>query len=99
MVDVGAAYRGEEQAQLADQVNRYNAEQSQFANNLNAFNNLINGVSSGYGTTTTTVPQGSPIAGALGTAATTAGLMGSMGVPSSYAIPITAAAGMTGLMY
>ena len=98
LIDTGAAYRGELQAELADQVNRYNAEQSQYMNNLSAYNSLINGVAAPYSTTTATVPQGSPISTALGTAATTAALTSSMGVPSSYAIPITTAAGVTSLV-
>jgi hypothetical protein len=67
-------------------------------NNLSAYNSLINGVAAPYSTQTATVPQGSPISTALGTAATTASLTSSLGVPSTYAIPLTAATAATSFL-
>ncbi len=93
LIDVGAAYRGEEQAQLQDQINRYYGTASQFSNNLNAYNNLINGVTSGYNTTTAQAPQGSPIAGMLGGASMASGLTSNMGYTDPYSQAIAALGG------
>lgn len=76
LVDVGAAQRGELQAENQSYIDRYNAQQSRPWDQLSLYNNVIGGLGTGSGTQTTTGQQGSPLAGILGGGAVGAGLLG-----------------------
>jgi hypothetical protein len=79
---VGAAKRGEAQAELKANMDQYYAAQNAPKNALEYYNNLIHGVTAGAGGTQTTYgQQGSPIWQILGALATGAGGIGKfMGV-------------------
>lgn len=78
LLGVGAAKRGEAQSELKANMERYYAEQNAPKNALEFYNNLIHGVTSGAGGSTTTYgQQGSPIWQILGMLAGGAGAIGS----------------------
>jgi hypothetical protein len=79
LANVGSQYEANSQAQLQDQINRWNSEQMSPWNRLNLYSNAVNGVSQGgTSTTLTQLPQqsfgqriigGASAGGALGSMA------------------------------
>lgn len=78
LVDVGAAQRGELQAENQSYIDRYNAQQSRPWDQLSLYNNIIGGLAPGSGSQTVTGQKGSPLAGILGGGAVGAGLLGQL---------------------
>jgi hypothetical protein len=79
LIDVGAAQRGELQAELQSNIDRYMAQQQRPWDMLNLYNQTVSGVAPYGGSQTAYGQQGSPIAGLLGGAATGAGIGGQIG--------------------
>jgi hypothetical protein len=80
---IGGQRQQQGQAELTDEVNRHNFDQTIDAQKLQQYADLVRGMSSGFGTTVGTTPTQSPFQTALGA------LLGGAGVAANFYTPGT----------